>query len=131
MYELGFLDEWIERVMSCVSTSSFSVCINGKAYVNIILTRGLQYVQRGLQPSCPKQKRRGGFMGFQFVGVHQVYPMYYLLMTHYYFVRPIKKKCNASQTHYNCMQHHLASASTLKNILFTLAATQMEHKEKE
>lgn len=28
--------------MSCVSTSSFSVCINGKAYGNIILTRGLQ-----------------------------------------------------------------------------------------
>lgn len=75
--------------------------------------------------------RRGGFMGFQFIGVHQVYPIYYLLMIHYCFFRPIKKKCSASQIHYSCMQHHLGSASTLKNPQFTLVATQMEHKEKE
>ena len=42
MYKLGFPEAWIERVMSSVSTLSFSVRINGKAYDNIIPTRGLQ-----------------------------------------------------------------------------------------
>ena len=42
MYKLGFLEAWIERVMSCVSTLSFSVRINGKAYGNIIPTTGLR-----------------------------------------------------------------------------------------
>ena len=42
MYKLGFREAWIERMMSCVSTPSFSVRINGKAYGNIIPTRGLQ-----------------------------------------------------------------------------------------
>ena len=42
MYKLGSPEAWIERVMSCVSTTSFSVRINGKTYGNIIPTRGLR-----------------------------------------------------------------------------------------
>ena len=42
MVKLGFLEEWIDRVMSCVTTPSFSVRINGKAYGNIIPSRGLR-----------------------------------------------------------------------------------------
>ena len=42
MVKLGFPNAWIERVMCCVSTSSFSVKINGKAYGNIIPSRGLR-----------------------------------------------------------------------------------------
>ena len=41
MVRLGFPMIWIERVMCYVSTASFSVCINGKAYGNIIPSRGL------------------------------------------------------------------------------------------
>ena len=41
MVKLGFPEEWIDRVMSCVTTPSFSVRINGKAYGNIIPSRGL------------------------------------------------------------------------------------------
>ena len=41
MYKLGSLEVWIDRVMSCVSTPSFSIRINGKAYDNIIPSRGL------------------------------------------------------------------------------------------
>ena len=41
MVRLGFPEEWIDRVMSCVTTPSFSVRINGKAYGNIIPSRGL------------------------------------------------------------------------------------------
>ena len=42
MVRLGFPMIWIERVMCCVSTASFSVCINGKTYGNIIPSRGLR-----------------------------------------------------------------------------------------
>ena len=41
MVRLGFPEDWINRVMSCVTTSSFSVRINGKAYGNIIPSRRL------------------------------------------------------------------------------------------
>ena len=41
MSKLWFPNVWIERVMTCVSTLSFSVYINGKAYGNITPTRGL------------------------------------------------------------------------------------------
>nr|XP_023874458.1 uncharacterized protein LOC111987000 [Quercus suber] len=37
MVKLGFPVIWIERVMCCVSTASFSVCINGKAYGTLFL----------------------------------------------------------------------------------------------
>lgn len=42
MARLGQLEVWIERVMSCVTTPTFSVHINGKAYGNILPFRGLQ-----------------------------------------------------------------------------------------
>ena len=42
MTKLGFPEMWIERVMCCVSTPSFSIRINGKSYGNIILSRGLR-----------------------------------------------------------------------------------------
>jgi len=41
MVRLGFPEDWINRVMSCVTTPSFSVRINGKAYGNIIPSRRL------------------------------------------------------------------------------------------
>ncbi|KAL0006924.1 hypothetical protein SO802_008426 [Lithocarpus litseifolius] len=42
MVSLGFLEDWTNRVMSCVTTPSFSVRINGKAYGNIAPSRGLR-----------------------------------------------------------------------------------------
>ncbi|XP_075640339.1 uncharacterized protein LOC142612100 [Castanea sativa] len=42
MIRLGFPKTWIEGVMCCVSTPSFSVCINVKAYGSIIPSRGLR-----------------------------------------------------------------------------------------
>ena len=41
MVRVGFPEDWINRVMSCVTTPSFSVRINGKAYGNIIPSRRL------------------------------------------------------------------------------------------
>ena len=42
MTKLGFPEIWIDRVMCCVSTPSFSICINGKAYGNITPSTGLR-----------------------------------------------------------------------------------------
>ena len=41
MSKLGLSERWIDRVMSCVISTSFSVLINGKAYDNIRPSRGL------------------------------------------------------------------------------------------
>ena len=42
MLRLGLLEVWIDRVMTCVTTPTFSVCINGKAYGNITPSRGIR-----------------------------------------------------------------------------------------
>ena len=41
MTKMGFPAVWIDWVMSCVTTPSFSVRINGKAFGNILTSRGL------------------------------------------------------------------------------------------
>ena len=41
MIKLGFPQGWVDRIMSCVTTSSFSIRINGKAYGNFRPTRGI------------------------------------------------------------------------------------------
>ena len=42
MEKLGFPTMWVDRVMGCVTTASFSVIINGTPYGNIIPSRGLR-----------------------------------------------------------------------------------------
>jgi len=38
---MGFPEEWIDRVMTCVTTPSFSILINGKLYGNVLPSRGI------------------------------------------------------------------------------------------
>lgn len=42
MIKLGFPQGWIDRIMSCVTTSSFLVRINGKTYGNFWPSRGIR-----------------------------------------------------------------------------------------
>jgi len=42
MSKLGLLECWSDRVMSCVTSTSISIRINGKAYGNIQPSRGLR-----------------------------------------------------------------------------------------
>ena len=42
MEKMGFPNTWIEKVMSCVSTPSFSILVNGKAYGMIHPSRGIR-----------------------------------------------------------------------------------------
>ena len=37
-----FLENWIERVMTCVTTTSFSILLNGKPYGNVLPFRGIR-----------------------------------------------------------------------------------------
>ena len=41
MEKLGFPEIWVDRVMGCVTTASFSVLINGTPYGTITPSRGL------------------------------------------------------------------------------------------
>ncbi|XP_030939514.1 uncharacterized protein LOC115964319 [Quercus lobata] len=41
MIKMGFPEFWVDRVMCCVTTSTFSILINGKPYGHITPSRGL------------------------------------------------------------------------------------------
>ena len=41
MQKLGFLEKWIERVMTCITTASFSILLNRKPYGNVLPLRGI------------------------------------------------------------------------------------------
>ena len=91
MVKLGFPEEWIDRVMSCVTTPSFSVRINGKAYGNIIPSRGLRQgdplspylfllCAEGFTSLLSKAEAEGRLHGVQIVEGHLVFLICYLQM---------------------------------------------------
>ena len=143
MSKLGFPDVWIERVMTCVSTLSFSIRINGKAYGNITPTRSLRQgdplspnlfllCEKGFIALLAKVEVEGRLIANDsLVGEHQRFPTFYLLMTHCCFAKHHRRRCGVFQIHYSCMQHHLSNVSTLRNPMLILAATHRGYKEKQ
>lgn len=83
MEKMGFPSTWIERMMSCVTTSSFSILVDGKAYGMIqpsrVICQGdplppylFFFVCRGFHLPCwLKQNQNGGLKEYPFVEVHQ------------------------------------------------------------
>ena len=49
MQQLGFPETWIERVMSCVTMTSFFVLVNGRPFGNVLPSRG---IRQGLLLLC-------------------------------------------------------------------------------
>ena len=43
MQKLGFLEKWVKRVMTYVTTTSFSILLNGKPYGNVLPSRGIRH----------------------------------------------------------------------------------------
>ena len=103
MEKLGFPVDWIERVMNCVTTPSFSILINGKPHGMIHPSRGIcqgdplsPYLfllcAEGLSTLLKKQSQKGGLREFPSVEGHQRSRTLCLLMTHCYFVRQLELK---------------------------------------
>ena len=93
MSRLGLLETWIDRVMSCVTSPTFSVCINGKAYDNIRPSKGIRQgdplspylfslYAKGFLSLLAKAKEEGWIMWYPHAEEHLIFPTYYLLMTH-------------------------------------------------
>ena len=42
MIKIGFHEKWVELIMHCITSVSYSILVNGAAYGNITPTRGLR-----------------------------------------------------------------------------------------
>ncbi|XP_059441892.1 uncharacterized protein LOC132174217 [Corylus avellana] len=74
MVGLGFAVEWVEKVMTCVRTVTYSILINGQPYGKIVPTRGIRQgdllspylfilCAEGLSTSMNKAEREGRISG--------------------------------------------------------------------
>ena len=119
MSRLGLPEGWIDRVMSCVTTLSFFVSINGKTYCNILPSRGLRryflspylflLCVEGFSSLLARAKARVSFMEYLYTGGHLAFPICYLLIIHCYFVGLIRRKCRLFLKFYKHIQHHQAN----------------------
>lgn len=98
MVKMGFPEPWVDRVTCCVTTSIFSILINGKPYGHITPSRGLRqgdplspcflYVQRASLHSYKELKLKGEYKECLYVVELQELLIYCLQMIHCYFVKP-------------------------------------------
>jgi hypothetical protein len=78
MKRMGFANRWIQLVMTCVRTVSYSILINGQTHGTIIPTRGIRQgdpllpyffimCAEGLSSLLQKAEREGRIMGLPIV----------------------------------------------------------------
>ena len=139
MSKLGLPDMCVERVMSCVTTSSFSVQINGKAYGNIRPSRGLHQgdplfpylfllCAKGFSSLLAKAQEEGRLHGVSICW--RAPTISHLLFTDdsLLFCKVNQKRYRLLQRFYKYMQLLQANASTLRNPQFILVATQQGNR---
>ena len=126
MQKLGFPEKWIERVMTCVTTTSFSILLNGKPYGNVTPTRGIPQgdplslylfllCAEGFTSLLAKQNLMVKFMAFSFVEGHQKFLTYCLQMIPSYFAGQLKMKWRLFLRCFRLMLMRQASAQTWKS----------------
>ncbi|KAL0013776.1 hypothetical protein SO802_000845 [Lithocarpus litseifolius] len=140
MLRLGLPKVWVDRVMTCVMTPTFSVCINGKAYGNITPSRGIRQgdplspylfllCAEGFSSLLAKAEGEGRIHG---VSICKRAPsISHLLFADdsCYFAELIKRKCKLFLRFCRHMQHPRANVLILRNFLFILAVIQGVNKE--
>jgi len=73
MLKLGFEECWVNLMLRCITSATFSFVINGE--------------QRGYPTSWLMLLGMRGFLGVEFVWVLQLFPTFFLLMELLFFVR--------------------------------------------
>ena len=138
MLRLGLPEVWIDRVMTCMTTPTFSVRINGKAYGNITPFRGIwqgyplsPYLfllcAKGFSSLLAKVEGEGRIHS---VSICRRTPS----ISHLLFVDDSLLFCRANQNEvlflrfYRHMQHPRANVLILRNLLFILAVIQGVNK---
>ncbi|KAH9663932.1 reverse transcriptase domain-containing protein [Citrus sinensis] len=125
MQKLGFPKKWINLVMNCISTASFSVLINGVA-------KGLIHPQRGLRQGCPLSP-------YLFIMCAEVFSNMLVHAEHQNLVHGLRFSKNISVTHLLFADDSLifsrASSFDCKNLkrlfdCYTAASGQVFNYEK-
>lgn len=124
MRKLGFAEEWIKLLMTCVSLASYSVLFNGTSVGHISPTRGLRQgnplssylfllCAEGLSSLLLKAERKGSITGIPISarGFH---------LSHLFFADDSLLFCRANFTEWGKIQHllhiyELASGQTLNS----------------
>ena len=106
MIKLGFPQGWIDQIMSCVTTSSFSIHLNDKAYGNFKPARGIHqgdllspylfliFVE-AFTSLLAREEENGQLHGVSIVGMPLLFLIcfFFLLMTLPCFVKLNRRKC--------------------------------------
>ena len=136
MHKLGLPERWIDRVMSCVTTPSFSVLNNGKPHGNIHPSRGIRqgdplspylflFCAEGFTPLLTKADLEGKIHGVSICRRAPKSPTCYLLMTHCYFAEQLKLKWKYLMIFLKHMLKPQVKVSTWRSRLYTSAAISL------
>ena len=128
MIKLRFPGVWVDRVMSFVSITSFSVWINGKVYENITLSRSIHQgdplspylfliCAKGFTLLLTKAEFEGRLHGLSVYRSALSITNLLLLMILWFFVKLIKMKCRLFMILYSYKFLGYINLSSLINLL--------------